>query len=385
MLRETDFAATDAARLDDIEPPYAEASDLGASLAGALTEARAAAMVRSRRIPDFNGILAAWSRLPVATQDELGAQAVALAFYGWLSGDAGQEPADRWLTDGAACKCAARSDRALNLISDIAQRSLPELYGTKMRDPVWATNAEEPAKAPETLLGVALASPVQFAIALHRRAWQTLQASSAFLDATGKSDRKRLVWPARDAEDEALTDLLMLSCRDHSDAIAMLKHLVWYLGVGHQHPKAPTPGEADGAFIAVRLRDLGIILGKEVQGAAPVPEPGAMAALIAAHRASWSAYLATPHPEATGWDAHFALTGAVDGAALAFLRSPCADRGEAAAFVEHVRWYSAELEAAGEGLTDGFDHEAQQLQARAGDLALLLGVRPTCPDARWAG
>lgn len=85
--------------------------------------------------------------------------------------------------------------------------------------------------------------------------------------------------------------------------------------------------------------------------------------------------MATSRPKEIGWKAHFALSGTVGGEELAVLQAPCADQREAEAFADHVRWYVAELAAAGEDLTDGFDYEAQQLRARAGDLAVLLGDR----------
>ncbi|MGV7031258.1 hypothetical protein [Methylobacterium symbioticum] len=375
MLRETTSAANDAARLDAIETADLDCpgADFGAELRGPSLEIRAAAAVRSRRIPGLDAVLEAWSRLPPATQDQLGVQAVAVAFYGWLAGDALSPTDERWLTDAAASKSSVRSDKALNLLAQIAERSMPELYGTKKRDPAWARLDADTA-ALDAVWEAALPSPVHFAIALHRRTWQALQASAAFLRAAGKAEeREDVTWPAEDAEDEALTDLLMLSCRDRADAEAIRAHLTWYLGVRPQHPKRPALSEAEGSFIAVRLRDLGMVLGAEGAGAAPVPEPGAMLGLILAHRAAWSLYSATPHAEETGWDAHFALTDVAGAGSEAVLLAPCADQAEAIVFIEHAHWYAAELEAVGEAVADCFGYESRQMLARAGDLVAYLG------------
>jgi hypothetical protein len=377
MLREITSAASDAACLVDIETPLPRedrATGLWADHAELPPEVRAAAVLRSQRIPGLDAIVQAWAQLPPVTQDQIGVEALALAFYGWLSGDPCAKPADRWLTGDAAGDCDVEANRALNALHAIAGRALPELYGSGEKTPAWAHVDDSDLTPLDMGWEAELPSPVQFAIALHRRAWQTLQASAAFLRAAGKVEERMAVsWPAEEVEDEALTDLLMLPCRDLADAGAMLAHLEWYRGVRHQHPKSPALGEADGALIAVRLRDLSMIAGKEVVGAAPAPEPGGVVGLIAAHRACWSAYLATPNHEATGWDAHFALTEAAGAAVTAVLRAPCADWLEATALIEHVQWYSAELEAAGEELTDGSEFESQQLRARAGDLALFLG------------
>lgn len=337
---------------------------------------RAEAAARSRRIPGLAAILAAWSRLPPATQEQLGVQAVAVAFYGRLMDDAAQKPADRWLTDVAIERCNVRSDKALNLLAEIAERSMPELYGTKKRDPAWA-RLDADLAALDAVWEAALPSPMQFAIALHRRTWQALQASAAFLQASGKTaERMNVAWPAEDAEDEALTDLLMLSCRDRADAKTLLQHLTWYLGVRPQHPKRPALSQGDATLIALRIQGLGLILGKAAAGAAPVPEPGAMAGLIAAHRVAWSAFIAAPSREECEREDWWSLRLAADEAACAVLGGPCADRAEVAALVEHARWYAAELAAADEDRTDTLDFDAKNLAARAGDLAVYLGDSP---------
>ena len=369
MLRETNLAPNDAARLDHIETTNhrPDAAGLGAELADASPEVCAAAVARSRRLPAPELIYDAWRTLSSGIQDQIGAGALTHSFY---TVGVGISPCA--LTLEASRSCEEIACQALNAVDALAKAALPALYGTDDAEPMWAQTDSPvifpmPAADLVSSSPTTLPSPIQFAIALHHHAWHTLQASSAFLDAADKADRKQLSWPAEDAEDEALTDLLMLSCRDRLDAIAMLAHLRWYLGVGHQHPKRPTPADADGALIAVRLRDLGMILDQEVSEAVSAPEPGAMADLIAAHRTAWSAYMATPRPEEIGWEAHFALIGAAGAAVEAVLQAPCAGQGEAEAFADHVRWYVAELAAAGEDLTDGFDYEAQQLRARAGD------------------
>lgn len=214
------------------------------------------------------------------------------------------------------------------------------------------------------------ASPAQSVIALHRACWRALQASAESLKARGEWEwRSELSWPAEDAEDEAVMDLLMTSCRDRADAEAMLSHLMWYLQVRPQHPKRSTMSKADAALIAVRLRDLSMILGRDATEAAPAAVPGVMAGLIAGHRMAWSTYLAEPDARDTARYRYLELKGAAGESSGAVSRAPCADRAEAAAFVEHVAWYRAELEAAGDSLADGLTTEAQEMQARAGDLA----------------
>lgn len=228
----------------------------------------------------------------------------------------------------------------------------------------------------------ALPSPAQSVIALHRACWRALQASAESLKARGEWEwRSELMWPAEDAEDEAVMDLLMTSCRDRADAEAMLSHLMWYLQVRPQHPKRPAMSGADAALIAVRLRDLSMILGRSVAGAAPAALPGAIAVFIAEHRAAWSAYLAEFDVWEKSEDRYFALKDAAGESSEVVSRAPCADRAEAAAFVAHVAWYRAELEAAGDSLADGFTTEAQEMRARAGDLAVWIGVGAAAPVA----
>lgn len=289
MLRETDLAANDAARLDAIETALSEEQTSG----GLPPEVRAQAAIRAELVPGLAAIMQSWAKLPPAIQDQVGVQAVALAFYGWLGGDGCSEPANRWLTDEAVGRCDARADRALGLINDIVGASMPELYGTGKQDPAWAQGAG-PAAPLDMIWEAALPSPVQFATALHRRTWQTLQARAAFLDAAGKAEEHRNVsWPAEDAEDEALTDLLMLSCRDRADAKALLQHLIWYLGVRPQHPRRPL-SQGDATLLALRLQGLGLILGQEVPGAVAAPQAGVMTGLIEVHRAAWLAFKAAP-------------------------------------------------------------------------------------------
>lgn len=332
--------------------------------------ARAEAVARARRIPGLDNILAAWTRLPPDAQDRLGVQAIAFALYGWLTDDRQREPADRWLTDAAVSRQQGKADRALNLLDDIARRSLPELFGTKKRDPAWARVAEDAEEALGTLWEAAQPSPLQFAVAVHCRSWQTLQASNALLDAIDRPDRKKVMWPAEDAESEAEDDVMLVACRDLKDAAALLTHLRWYLEVRPQRPIRPELNPRTTDLIAARMADLSFMLGEAGWRAGG----GDLAATLAEHRRAWSTYLATPDPEVTGWDVHHALTGAVDAAVSAVLAMPCANLADGAALVSHAQWYSAELEAAGEDLTDGFTYEVQHLRARAGDWAMFLGA-----------
>lgn len=186
-------------------------------------------------------------------------------------------------------------------------------------------------------------------------------------------ERKAYLWPAEDAEDEALTDITMLSCGSLADAKALLAHFRWYRAVRPQHPKHPEMSQGDAAIVAVRTADLALMLGADSVGQAP-PPVGGLAALREAHRTAWAPYAEAPGPEVIGWDAHDALDHAVDAAADAVLVAPCADLADGAALVEHAAWYWSALEAVGPRRADGFEYDAKQLRARAGDWAMFLGT-----------
>ncbi len=404
MLREAISASNDDACLDACR--Y-----LGAEFDDAPPEVRAAVAVRSRRLPEPNLVRAAWSGLPAGVRDQIGETALLRHFYALVH----QRP-DQGLSLEAGNKAATAADTASVAMDHLVMDALPALYGTDVSEPAWAlsdtglalalqvgsaaeadlqTAAVEPGSRlspreatvelhtlafPEELAGL---SPAQSAIVLHRACWRALQANAASLLARGEwEERSELSWPSEQAEDEALMDLLMVSCRDRADAEAMLSHLTWYLQAHPQHPKRAAMGEWDAALIAVRLRDFAMILERDVAAAATGAAPGAMADLIAQHRAAWSAYLAEPAARQTAWDRYWVLKDAVGEASGAVLLAPCADRAEAAAFVQHAEWVWAEFEAAGERLADGFTTEAQQMRARAGDLAWWLGEGRAVASAR---
>lgn len=305
---------------------------------------------------------------------------------------------DRCFTVEAVDAAGQRIDGEMAGLTGAVAAALPGLFGTDECEPVWfdslglalqvgaAVERElwaigpSPAEAALELHAAAfgpgpsaLPSPILCAIALHRQTWTTLQVSHAARIASGQDEERAAHgWPAEDAEDEALTDITMLSCCSHADARALLAHFRWYRTIRPQHPKHPEMSQADAAIVAVRTADLALMLGEDSTGPAS-PPAGGLSALLEAHRAAWAVYAEAPGPEVIGWDAHHALDRAVDSAADAVVNAPCGDPADGAALVEHAAWYWSALEAAGPRRADGFESDAKQLRARAGDWAMFLG------------
>ncbi|GJE27222.1 hypothetical protein LKMONMHP_2079 [Methylobacterium organophilum] len=179
------------------------------------------------------------------------------------------------------------------------------------------------------------------------------------------------MWPAADAEDEAFTDITMLSCGSPTDARALLAHFNWYRAARPQHPKPPEMSQGDAAIAAVRAADLALMLGED--GAGQVSPPaGGLAALLDAHRTAWAAYAEASGSEVIDRDAHEVLDNAASAAADAVLTAACSDKAEGATLAQHAAWYWSALEAAGKRRADSFEYDAKQLRARAGDWAMLL-------------
>ncbi|MCP2080839.1 UNVERIFIED_ORG: hypothetical protein J2W74_002025 [Methylorubrum zatmanii] len=358
-----------------------------------------AAAVRSRRIPDREAVCSAWHSLPRELQDQIGERAVVFAFDEFVCCGPPMLAGDRCFTVEAVDAAGQRIDGEMAGLTGAVAAALPGLFGTDECEPAWfdslglalqvgaAVECELWAVGPsptEAALELhaaafgpgpsALPSPILCAIALHRQTWTTLLVSHTARNASGQAEeRGTYLWPAEDAEDEALTDLTMLSCGSLVDAKALLAHFRWYRSVRPQHPKHPEMSQGDAAIVAVRTADLALMLGEGSAGRVS-PPAGGLAALLEAHRAAWAPYAEAPGPEVIGWDARDALDQTVDAAADAVLVAPCAGLADGAALVEHAAWYWSALEAAGPRRADGFEYDAKQLRARAGDWAMFLGA-----------
>ncbi|RVU19127.1 hypothetical protein [Methylobacterium oryzihabitans] len=99
-------------------------------------------------LPGLDAIATAWDRLTPAAQREIGVQAAALAFYGWVAGDDDHAPADRWFTEEAVSRGVRGEDRARPRLDEAAERLLPELFGASGEKPAWA---ETTTTAPATV------------------------------------------------------------------------------------------------------------------------------------------------------------------------------------------------------------------------------------------
>ena len=192
-------------------------------------------------------------------------------------------------------------------------------------------------------------APIHLAIAAHRIAWEGLQASTAFFDATGQEHRMKLVWPAQDAEVEAMADILGTSCGSPDGAEAVVSHLQWYLApCSVRAAQAEPPQVRD---IRARIADLLLLLGRRAPGSsAPIR------AAIEAHRAAWDACRTAPGT-GEGWDeVGWSLQSAVQEASGALREVPCGNRAGAQALLQHLRGFTAELEAADPELREAVEY-----------------------------
>lgn len=324
----------------------------------------AAAALRAERIPPQAAVRAAWFGLPGKVQAQIGAAAISLGFYSWLSADVAYTPGVKWLPADAVYEASANADRALAHLLNLTEHTVPALFGNDMTEPAWARADGEGVSAPAAL------SPVVHAIAHHRQAWDGLQAASAFLDATGRADRKAFMWPASDAECEALCDLLEVPCANRDDAAALLAHLRWYLTVASTHPKRGVAPGKNLAAVSARMADLRLILGD----AAPVP-PAPILEAVEANRTAWLALKAASAAGETGTDRWHDLQGTAQGTLDALTEVSCGNRKGAKALMAHALWYAAELAAADEDTVEWLEGDAKRLAARCGDLAVWLPVR----------
>lgn len=209
------------------------------------------------------------------------------------------------------------------------------------------------------------ATPVHLAILAHRIAWEGLRVSETFLDASGQEYRKKLMWPAQEAEGEAAGDLLRTACRNRDEAAALAAHLQWYL--------APRPGLSEhfdpsfAADLRVRTADLLMLLGKKAPSSS-----SSIRAAIAEHRAAWDA-LRTAPPKADGWDeAWWSVLCEARGTTGALLEVACGNRAGARVLLKHLRVFLAELSEASEEVQDGGSFYQSATEARMTDVAMLL-------------
>jgi hypothetical protein len=209
------------------------------------------------------------------------------------------------------------------------------------------------------------ATPVHLAIAAHHIAWEGLRVSEAFLDASGQEYRKKLMWPAKEAEGEAAGDLLYTACGTRDGAEALVAHLQWYL--------APRPGLSEhfepsfADDLRARTADLLVLLGKKAPSSS-----SPIRAAIAEHRAAWEALWAAP-PKEEGWDeAWWSVLCEARGRTGALLEVPCGNRAGARVLLKHLRVFLAELAEASEEVQDGGSFYQSATEARLADLAMLL-------------
>lgn len=142
MLREIDFAASDAACLYDAPAAVAvptirlTATDafepLGVHLDGASPEERQAAIERSRRIPEPGEVRAAWHALPASVRDQIGEAALLHAFYYIVANTEGRD-----VVLEAANRCYEVATAALSQSMVLAEAALPELFGTHEAEAPW--------------------------------------------------------------------------------------------------------------------------------------------------------------------------------------------------------------------------------------------------------
>lgn len=217
---------------------------------------------------------------------------------------------------------------------------------------------------------LATLTPAVHAIVHHRMAWDSLLAASAFLDATGRADRKDFMWPASDAECEALCELLEVPCASREDAAAMMAHLRWYLAVAPKHPKQGTLPDKNLVAASARASDLRLILGD----AAPMPSEALLEA-VEANQAAWLALKGASAAGEASSDRWHELQGAAQATLDALTEVPCGNRKGAKALMAHALWYAAELAAADEDTAEWLEGDAKRLAARCGDLAVWLPVR----------
>lgn len=190
------------------------------------------------------------------------------------------------------------------------------------------------------------ATPVHLAILAHRIAWEGLRVSEAFLDASGQEYRKKLMWPAQEAEGEAAGDLLYTACGSRDGAEALVVHLQWYLASRPGLSEHFEPSFADD--LRVRTADLLMLLGKKAPSSS-----SQIRAAIAEHRAAWEA-LRTAPPKADGWDEPWwSVLCEARGTTGALLEVPCESRAGARALLKHLRVFLTELAATSEEVQDG--------------------------------
>jgi hypothetical protein len=223
MLREATSASNDDARLDHDIETVPDDERLGAELDGAPAEVRAAAVRRSRRIPEPSTMKAAWASLPLAVRDQLGVMALTESFYSFT---ADADP--QGLTLEAGWRCERWHCEALNGITTVASAALPELFGTPGEEPLWATQD-----------GIALVFPAQShpsplteAIAVHLQAERNLAAITV-RDA-GDSERAE----REQAEEAAYSAVIAAPLRDRADLVAFYEHLSHGCGDPGEEPLA---------------------------------------------------------------------------------------------------------------------------------------------------
>ena len=123
MLREANFAANDAARLD---------ATAAFSLATGI------------KVPGTEDARAAWLGLSPETRDRIGTLAVDHILQMFLIGD-DTEPGRQPLRGdfGAECEAVRRADAALNEMWRLIEDQLPDLFGADETGPAWAKGADQ--------------------------------------------------------------------------------------------------------------------------------------------------------------------------------------------------------------------------------------------------
>lgn len=90
------------------------------------------------KVPTDQDVRGAFMRLPVHTREEIGALAVSMVFYAFLSGDAYAHE-DRVFQDGKLRDEAEdRSNHLLGHLHNRIESLLPDLFGPPGDNPAWA-------------------------------------------------------------------------------------------------------------------------------------------------------------------------------------------------------------------------------------------------------
>lgn len=226
MLREALSASSDDARLDHADDIESVPDDvfLGHDLVDAPPEVRAAAVRRSRRIPEPSTMRAVWASLPLDVRDRIGVMALAHSFYSVTMA----EFDGRVLNREGGRRCEQWSDEALNGAERAAVEALPGLFGTPEAEPLWALADGVPV----VFRAERHQSPMLRAIESHRHALDELRANSPY-----QGDNPDGAWLTLSAaEHETFKAVLAAPYAHPADAEALVAHLRPLVGEEQRHP-----------------------------------------------------------------------------------------------------------------------------------------------------